>query len=103
MKTSHRHHLKDNEFAIAIGGAQKWYEENKNTLFALVGAIVIVGGGVAGYTIWKGGTDTKAITMLASAMVIEESRIAPPLPPAGTTNDPNNVGGQAPGTYPTEK
>jgi predicted negative regulator of RcsB-dependent stress response len=103
MKTSHRHHLKDNDFAMAIGGAQKWFEENKNTLIATLGAVVIVGGGVAGYTIWKGGTDSKARTMLASALVIEESRVAPPLPPAGTTNDPTNVGGQAPGTYPTEK
>jgi hypothetical protein len=27
----------------------------------------------------------------------------PPAPPTGTTNDPNAIGGQAPGTYPTEK
>lgn len=103
MKTSQRHHLKDNELAIWLAESRKWYDENQNTIIAAIAAIVIVGGGVAGYTIWKGNTDGQARTMLASAMVIEESRIAPPLPPAGTTNDPNNVGGQAPGTYPTEK
>ena len=27
----------------------------------------------------------------------------PPAPPTGTTNDPTAIGGQAPGTYPTEK
>ena len=41
--------------------------------------------------------------MLAEAMVIEEARVMPPAPPTGTTNDPNAVGGQQPGTYPTEK
>ena len=41
--------------------------------------------------------------MLAEAMVIEEARVMPPAPPAGTTNDPNALGGQLPGTYPTEK
>jgi tetratricopeptide (TPR) repeat protein len=34
-------------------------------------------------------------------MVIDEARIQPPAPPAGTTNDPTNPGGQLPGTYPT--
>ena len=41
--------------------------------------------------------------MLAEAMVIEEARVMPPAPPPGTTNDPNAIGGQLPGTYPTEK
>jgi hypothetical protein len=41
--------------------------------------------------------------MLAEAMVIEEARVMPPGPPAGTTNDPTAPGGQLPGTYPTEK
>ena len=41
--------------------------------------------------------------MLAEAMVIEEARVMPPGPPAGTTNDPNAIGGQLPGTYPTEQ
>jgi tetratricopeptide (TPR) repeat protein len=34
-------------------------------------------------------------------MVINEGRVQPPAPPAGTTNDPTNPGGQLPGTYPT--
>ena len=41
--------------------------------------------------------------MLAEAMVIEEARVMPPAPPAGTTNDPTALGGKLPGTYPTEK
>jgi hypothetical protein len=34
-------------------------------------------------------------------MIVQEGRVAPPAPPAGTTNDPTNPGGQLPGTYPT--
>jgi len=41
--------------------------------------------------------------MLAAGMIIEESRVQPPGPPAGTTTDPAEPAGQAPGTYPTEK
>ncbi|MEO8682206.1 MAG: tetratricopeptide repeat protein [Vicinamibacterales bacterium] len=103
MKTSERHRLKDNDFANAITSAQGWFGEHQQTLLVAIAAIVIVGGSVGGYLIWQGSVDSKSRTMLAEAMVVEESRIAPPGPPAGTTTDPNAVGGQAPGTYPTEK
>lgn len=103
MKTTHKHHLKDNELAIALNQAQGWFTENQRTLLVTVGAIVVIGGGVAAYASWKSGVDNKARAMLAAAMVIEEARVMPPGPPAGTTNDPSNLGGQLPGTYPTEK
>jgi tetratricopeptide (TPR) repeat protein len=103
MKTNERHHLKDNELAIALGQAQNWAGSNSRTLLTIVLAIVVVGGGVLGYMAWQNNVDSKARTLLAEAMVIEEARVMPPGPPAGTTNDPNAVGGQLPGTYPTEK
>lgn len=103
MKTSERHRLKDNDFANALTDAQTWFNQNRQTLITSIAAIVIVGGGVGGYAIWKGSVDGKSRTMLAEAMVVEESRVAPPGPPAGTTSDPTAVGGQAPGTYPTEQ
>lgn len=103
MKTSERHRLKDNDLANVLNSAQGWFGTNRQAFLATIGAIVIAGGAVGGYVIWNGSVDGKSRTMLAEAMVIEESRVAPPLPPAGTTNDPTAVGGQAPGTYPTEK
>lgn len=103
MKTNERHHLKDNELALALGQAQSWAGNNSRALLTLVIAIVVVGGGVLGYLAWQNNVDGKARTLLAEAMVIEESRVMPPGPPAGTTNDPTAVGGQLPGTYPTEK
>jgi tetratricopeptide (TPR) repeat protein len=103
MKTTERHRLKDNELAIAIGRAQVWADRNSRTLIGIVLALVIVGGGVLAYTAWRSSTDDRARAMLAEAMVIEEARVMPPAPPAGTTNDPTALGGQLPGTYPTEK
>ena len=103
MKTSERHHLKDNELALAVGSAQNWYAENRTTVMATLAAIVVVGGGILGYSAWKSSVDSTASGLLAEAMVVEESRVQPPAPPAGTTNDPTNPGGQLPGTFPTQQ
>jgi tetratricopeptide (TPR) repeat protein len=103
MKTTERHHLKDNELAIALGQAQGWADKNSRALAVAVGAIALVAIAVFGFMAYRNNADSKARALLAAAMVIEEARVMPPGPPAGTTNDPNAIGGQAPGTYPTEK
>lgn len=103
MKTNERHHLKDNELANALGQAQYWAGNNSRTILTIIGAIVVIGAGVLAYRAWTGSTDNRARALLAEAMVIEEARVMPPAPPTGTTNDPNALGGQLPGTYPTEK
>jgi tetratricopeptide (TPR) repeat protein len=103
MKTTERHRLKDNDLAIALGQAQTWADRNSKTLLATVIVIVVIGGGVLAFTTWRNSTDSNARRMLAEAMVVEEARVMPPAPPAGTTNDPSALGGQLPGTYPTEK
>ena len=103
MKTTERHHLKDNELAMALTRAQAWVEQNQKNLLALLGLVVVIGGGIAAYSLYLRSTDTKARTLLAEAMVIEESRVMPPGPPAGTTTDPTQTPGQAPGTYPTQQ
>ena len=101
MKSSQRHHLKDNEFAMAVSRAQAWFEQNRNAVFGGVAAVVVVAGGLIGYSAWQKSVNTKAAALLAEGMVITEARVQPPAPPAGTTNDPTNPGGQLPGTYPT--
>lgn len=103
MKTTERHHLKDNELAMALTSAQGWVEHNQKNLLALVALVAVVGGGIAAYSMYSRSTDTKARALLAGAMVIEESRVMPPGPPAGTSTDPTQTPGQAPGTYPTQQ
>jgi tetratricopeptide (TPR) repeat protein len=103
LKHHERQHLKDNELAIALGQAQGWADKNSRTLAVTVGAIALVAIAVGGVLAYRNNTDTKARALLTEAMVIEEARVMPPGPPAGSTNDPNAIGGQPPGTYPTEK
>ena len=103
MKTTERHHLKDNELAIALNQAQSWAGSNSTKLLQLAAIVAIIGGIALGYYFFQARTDDRARAMLAEAMVIEEARVMPPGPPPGTTNDPTAIGGQAPGTYPTEK
>ena len=103
MKHTERQHLKDNELAIALGQAQTWAGSNSKNLTAALIAIVVVGGGVLAFMAYRNSTDNQARAALAAGMVIEEARVMPPGPPPGTTNDPTAIGGQAPGTYPTEK
>jgi tetratricopeptide (TPR) repeat protein len=103
MKTTERHHLKDNELAIALNQAQSWVEQNSRTLTIAIGAIAVIVVAVLGFMAYRNSNENQARAALAEAMVIEEARVMPPAPPAGTTNDPNALGGQLPGTYPTEK
>jgi tetratricopeptide (TPR) repeat protein len=103
MKHNERQHLKENELAVALVHAQGWADRNSKTLLAAIAVIIVVGGGVLAYSMWRNSADTAARVALAEAMVIEEARVMPPAPPAGTTNDPTAPGGQLPGTYPTEQ
>ncbi len=101
MRTSERHRLKENEFARFVAEAQAWLEVHGRTIVVALVALVLLGGGVLGYMAWQNSIEQRAAALLAEAMVIDEGRVAPPAPPAGTTNDPTNPGGQLPGTYPT--
>ena len=103
LKYKERQHLKDNELAIALNQAQSWAQQNSNTITTGVAAVAIVVIAVLGYMAYRNSSDNKARVALAEAMVIEEARVMPPGPPTGSTNDPNAIGGQLPGTYPTEK
>jgi predicted negative regulator of RcsB-dependent stress response len=103
MKTTERHHLKDNELAIAINQAQDWAGKNSRPLTTVAGAIAVAAIAVFGFLAWRNSNDNQARAALAEAMVIEEARVMPPQAPAGMTNDPTAIGGQLPGTYPTEK
>ncbi len=103
LKYHERQHLKDNELAIALNQAQAWTQKNSSTITTAVAAVAIVIIGVLGFMAYRDNSDSKARAALAEAMVIEEARVMPPGPPAGATNDPNAIGGQQPGTYPTEK
>jgi tetratricopeptide (TPR) repeat protein len=101
MKTSERHHLKENDLARALGRAQVWLAANARALglgAALVALLVV---GTGAYIGWQAMVENRARTLLADAMVTYESRVMPL--PSPTTADEPTVTGQMPGTFPSER
>ncbi len=101
MRTSERHHLKDNELAIALGRANRWATRHERSLTIAIGAVVIAAAASGGFMVWRRSVDTSARALLAAAMVVQEARVTPAAPPAEGT-PPAPTPPQA-GTYPTEK
>ena len=100
MRTSERHHLKENELALAVARANVWAWRNQRTLTMTVGAVALVAAGALGFMAWRNSVDAKAHTMLAEAMVIQEARVVPATPTPDASTPPP---APQPGTYPTEK
>jgi tetratricopeptide (TPR) repeat protein len=98
MRTSERHHLKDNELAIALGHAGDFASRNKRTMTMTIVAIMLVAVAVGAYFAWRNSVDAASREALAKAMVVYEARVVPPTPsPEGVAPAPTA------GTYPSEK
>jgi tetratricopeptide (TPR) repeat protein len=104
MKPSERHHLKDNELALALNQANEWAGQHQRPLGLTVLGIVVVGVAIGGYFLWRNSVEANARTLLAEAMVVQEARVVPPQPPVTAGNDSPTAPApvvQPPGTYPT--
>lgn len=101
MKTSERHHLKDNELALLLGHVQDFVEEHNRTLTTVLGTVLVVGVAIGGYLWWTGRVEASAQTLLADAMVVAEAPVTPPAPPTGESLDAP-AAPQA-GSYTTER
>lgn len=101
MKTSERHHLKENDLALALARAQMWASANAKLIGLVLGAVVLAVVAVAGWAAWRASVENEARTSLASAMVTYESRVLPPAP--STTPDQPTVTGQVSGTFPSDR
>jgi tetratricopeptide (TPR) repeat protein len=103
MKTSERHHLKENELAIVLSHANEWAAERRRPLLMGLGIAAIIAAAVGGYLAWRSSVDGNARARLADAMVVLEARIVPPAPPELVTSssDATPPAAPPPGTYPT--
>ena len=98
MKTSERHHLKDNEVAIALRHANEFAVRHKQTFTMTIVALVLVAVAAGAFFMWRNSVDTRSHEALAQAMVVYEGRVAPPTP------SPEGVApATAPNTFPSEK
>jgi tetratricopeptide (TPR) repeat protein len=104
MKHSERRHLKDNELALALASANEWRTQNQKTLTVALTAIAIVGAAAIGFVAWRNSQDSRARSMLAEAMAVQEARVTPPTPaPPASANASPGAPVQPPNSYPTEK
>lgn len=81
MKRTERHHLKDNELARAAAGARQILDERKSQLIVAGLAIVVILGGAIGYFAWTGRGTSRARTLLADAMAVDDARVGPEAAP----------------------
>ncbi len=95
MKAQQRHHLKQNEFAETLRRITDVFQEHGSRI--AVGALIaiVVVGSVGGFLLWRKHTRDQAGALLAAAMSVSESPIAPAPTVPGAT--------QAPGTFPTDQ
>jgi len=78
MKSTERHHLKDNELAQFTAAASNLVQDQGKPILGVVAAVVVVLAVVGGYFWWTGRTESLAHTQLAAALAVEEARVGPP-------------------------
>jgi predicted negative regulator of RcsB-dependent stress response len=99
MKSTERHKLKENEFAQTVARAREVIDtrgRDMATIAVVVIAALVIG---LGYMTWQHSRNTKANTMLASALAVAEAPVVAPVAPA--PGSPMPV--QQPGTFQTEQ
>ncbi|MDA1092686.1 MAG: tetratricopeptide repeat protein [Acidobacteria bacterium] len=108
MRRSERHHLKENAFAVFIGGLRQQLQDVGPTLGVGV-AIGVVGLVLyGGYSWWSERAASQAGLLLATALVVADAPVVPPAPPtppagedAGAEAAPEAPFVQPAGTYPS--
>lgn len=78
MKSTERHHLKDNELAHLAVGARDLVQARRGPILATGTAVVLVIAVVGGYLTWRSNVESKAHTQLAGAIAVEGARVGPP-------------------------
>ena len=81
MKRAERHHLKDNELVNLATTARQVLERQRRTVTAIAVAAVVVLVAGLGYYAWHSRVESRAHTLLAEALVVDEARIGPPPTP----------------------
>lgn len=99
MKSTERHKLKENDFAHTVARAREVIDTRGRDM-ATLAVVVIVAVAVAfGYVAWRQSRDSKANTMLASALAVAEAPVVAPVAPAPGSPMPM----QQAGTFQTER
>jgi hypothetical protein len=99
VKSTERHKLKQNEFERTVAQARDAIAERQRELTTAIVAVVAVLVVAGGYFGWRASRNSKATTLLASALAVAEAPVIAPPPPAPGSAPPI----QQPGTYRTDR
>jgi TolA-binding protein len=91
MKRTERRHLKQNELQRFARQAQQVVESRQREVTLTIVAVLVVAAVVGGYAVWRGRVESRAHTLLAEALTVQEARI-------NALGSPTAAGG-----YPTER
>ena len=80
MKSSERHHLKENELTHALADARDRLQENRRVVVAAAAVLIVVLLGGVGYWAWKTRTETLAQNMMADATRVLQTPVADATP-----------------------
>src|SRR5471032_396185 len=77
MKTKHRHDLKENDLALAVGSARQWIASNGQSIGAAIIAVIVVAGVALGIVAYRNREQAKGQDLLAEAMVVLNTAVVP--------------------------
>jgi TolA-binding protein len=78
MKSTERHHLKQNEFARIAISARSAVQARQRQITGAVIVLVVVAAAAIGYYAWRSRVQGQASVLLAEAIAVEQARIGPP-------------------------
>jgi tetratricopeptide (TPR) repeat protein len=81
MKSTERHHLKENELALTLGSVRDFMDTRRSLVTTVAGAAAVVAVVVIGILVYRQTTSTRGEAALAEAMVALNAQVVP----AGTT------------------
>jgi len=77
MKTKHRHELKENDLARAVGSTREWVASRGRQIIGAILALVVIGGGVFGVLAYRNREQARGQDLLAAAMVVMNTAVVP--------------------------
>ena len=83
MKRTERHHLKENELQTLARTVREAFETRRGEMLIGLVVVVVLGAAAAGYYGWHEHGQSKASSLLAEALAVQEARVGPP-PTPGT-------------------
>lgn len=102
MKTSERHHLKEDDFQIALARTREGLVQQQKPIAMILGGVLLVIVLVGGYVFWQRSTNEKAAALFAEGIVAAATPIA--TPETAASNLPGQIAPRPQGkTFPTEK